>query len=45
MIPMVTATRVTKRFGAITAVHDVSMSVGDGEIVALLTPIETPIAD
>ena len=38
MIPVVTANRVTKRFGAITAVDDLSLSVGDGEILALLGP-------
>lgn len=38
MIPVVTATRVPKRFGSITAVDDLSISVGDGEIVALLGP-------
>lgn len=38
MIPVVTATRVTKRFGAITAVDDLSLSVGNGEILALLGP-------
>lgn len=38
MQPAVTVNKVTKRFGAVTAVDDVSISVGDGEIVALLGP-------
>lgn len=38
MMPVVTASRVTKRFGSITAVDDLSLSVGDGEILALLGP-------
>jgi len=38
MIPAVSANHVTKRFGAITAVEDLSMIVADGEIVALLGP-------
>lgn len=38
MIPVVTAKHVTKRFGAITAVDDLSLSVGEGEILALLGP-------
>src|SRR5688572_7105539 len=38
MNPVVTATRVTKRFGAITAVDDLSLTVGNGEILALLGP-------
>ena len=38
MNPAITASRVTKRFGPVTAVDDVSISVGTGEIVALLGP-------
>lgn len=38
MTPVVTATRVTKRFASITAVDDLSITVGDGEILALLGP-------
>jgi len=38
MMPVLSATSVTKRFGAITAVDDLSISVGGGEIVALLGP-------
>jgi len=38
MNSVVTATGVTKRFGAITAVDNLSLTVGDGEILALLGP-------
>lgn len=38
MVPVLTASRVSKRFGPITAVDDVSVSVGQGEIFALLGP-------
>src|SRR5687767_7565916 len=38
MNPAITASRVTKRFGPVSAVDDVSLSVGTGEIVALLGP-------
>ena len=38
MMPMITAHRVTKRFGATTAVSDLTLSVGDGELIALLGP-------
>nr|WP_055502522.1 ABC transporter ATP-binding protein [Nonomuraea pusilla] len=32
------ATRLVKRFGPVTAVNDVSLTVGEGEVVALLGP-------
>ena len=35
---MITAHRVTKRFGATTAVSDLTLSVGNGELIALLGP-------
>lgn len=35
---MITATGLAKRFGPLTAVHDLSFSVGDGEIFGLLGP-------
>ncbi|MEE8440312.1 MAG: ATP-binding cassette domain-containing protein [Spirochaetia bacterium] len=35
---MIEATNLTKRFGQVHAVHDVSFSVGKGEIVGLLGP-------
>ena len=38
MIPVVTVSGVTKRFGEITAVDDLSLTVGEGRIVALLGP-------
>jgi branched-chain amino acid transport system ATP-binding protein len=36
--PMLRLTCVTKRFGGITAVHDVSLEVGEGEILGFLGP-------
>lgn len=38
MIDLVRASGITKRFGAVTAVSDLSFSVAEGEIVALLGP-------
>jgi ABC-2 type transport system ATP-binding protein len=38
MMPVVSVKGVTKRFGSIVAVDDLSMSVSTGEIVALLGP-------
>ena len=38
MLPMMTAHRVTKRFGPVTAVSDLTLSVGEGELIALLGP-------
>ena len=35
---MMTAHRVTKRFGPVTAVSDLTLSVGEGELIALLGP-------
>ena len=34
--PLISATNVTRTFGEFTAVHDVSLSVGSGEILGLL---------
>jgi len=34
----ITFEHVVKRFGSVTAVNDVSLTVGDGEFVALLGP-------
>src|SRR5687767_1151350 len=38
MMPIVTAHRVTKRFGPTTAVSDLTLSIGEGELFALLGP-------
>jgi len=35
-VPVVELKGITKRFGKVTANHNVSMSVGAGEIIALL---------
>ena len=36
--PLITFEHVTKRYGAVTAVHDVSLEIGAGEFFALLGP-------
>jgi branched-chain amino acid transport system ATP-binding protein len=36
--PLLEATRVTKRFAGIRALHDVSLTVGQGELVGLIGP-------
>src|SRR5262249_45317200 len=36
--PLLTVDRVTKRFGGLVAVDDVSLSVGSNEVVALIGP-------
>jgi ABC-2 type transport system ATP-binding protein len=38
MTPVVQVTGVTRRFGAVTALDDVSLDVGEGELVGLLGP-------
>ena len=36
--PILQASKVTKRFGGLVAVHDVDLDVGEGEIVGLIGP-------